>query len=89
MEELHGFKKMASDSGSFISAPLNGEWMCAAAHLRPVGCSEHVPSALERMRGVVGDAVLGHVGVLRFVLRCAQRRHTVLVEGLHTRHCRH
>lgn len=88
MEELHGFKK-TSDSGSFISAPLNREWMCTVVHLRPVGCSEHVSSALERMRGAVGDAVLGHVGVLRFVLRCAQRRHTVLVEGLYTRHCRH
>ena len=65
------------------------EWIGAVVHLWPVGCSEHVPSSLERMRGVVGDAVFGHVGVLRFILRCAQRRHTVLVEGLDTRHRRH
>lgn len=53
-------------------------------HLWPVWCSQHVPSTLERVWRVVGDAILSYMGVLCFILRSAERCHTVLIKSLYT-----
>ena len=72
-----------------VSQSLSLYITCAVIYLWPVGCSEHVSSSLERMRGVVVDSILSHMNVLCFILCCAQWCHAVLIEALYTCCYRH
>lgn len=73
----------------YTSLTLTSLHTCRGIHLWPVRCGKHVSSSLERMWGVVADAVLCHTGVLCFILCSAQRCHAVLIKALYTCCCRH